>query len=286
VYETWPERRWDRRIYAWLERRVIREAAAVVLTTPRGRDMYRERYPDVAPDHFCHIPNGIDEALLDEVDGARRPMATDEPITLVHSGLMEIPDRDPTAFFRALRLLAERGQLPRRQLRVVLRASGREAQYRSLADAEGLGALVDLAPRVPYDVALAEMHGASGLLLLQGAACNRQIPAKAYEYLVTQRPIVGLMDPNGDTHAMVHGKWGVPYCADMADAEAIARVLARFFADVDRGEAFVPDPALIHAYLRKTQARELGRVLDRVCPGIKPSTSDAASPLEYKAGSR
>lgn len=94
------------------------------------------------------------------------------------------------------------------------------------------------------------------------------------------------MDPNGDTHAMVHGKWGVPYCADMADAEAIAGALVRFLADVDRGEAFVPDPSLIHAYLRETQARELGRVLDRACPGARPSISDASRPLDYEARSR
>jgi hypothetical protein len=155
-----------------------------------------------------------------------------------------------------------------------------------MADAEGLGALVDLAPRVPYDEALAEMHGASGLLLFQGAACNRQIPAKAYEYLVTQRPIVGLMDPNGDTHAMVHGKWGVPYCADMADAEAIARALARFFADVQRGDAFVPEPSLIHAYLRKTQAMELGRVLDRVCAAARPTTANSAGRFGYEGRPR
>ena len=78
---------------------------------------------------------------------------------------------------------------------------------------------------MPYDVAIAELQSATGLILFQGRACNRQIPAKAYEYLASQRPIVGLMDPQGDTHALLHGKWGVPYCADMADPESIAEVL-------------------------------------------------------------
>ena len=40
VYETWPETTWDRRVYAWLEKRLVRAASAVVLTTPRACEMY------------------------------------------------------------------------------------------------------------------------------------------------------------------------------------------------------------------------------------------------------
>ena len=42
-----------------------------------------------------------------------------------------------------------------------------------------------------------EMRRADGLLLFQGAQCNRQIPAKAYEYLASRRPIIGLIDSVG-----------------------------------------------------------------------------------------
>jgi len=244
--------------------------------------MYRKRYSDLPPDRFNEIPNGIDDTFAAEASHPMNIAAADGPIVLLHSGLMEIPDRDPTAFFRALRMLVEQRALPERPLRIVLRASGREAQFRVAAEAEGVGALVNLAPRLPYGEALEEMRSATGLLLFQGNACNRQIPAKAYEYLVTQRPIVGLMDPRGDTHALVHGKWNVPYCADMADPKGIASTLQRFFADIERGTAFVPDASLINAYIRKSQAGELARLLDSVCSG-RAVESRAEDGLGYQA---
>ena len=38
-----------------------------------------------------------------------------------------------------------------------------------------------------------------GLLVLQAANCNDQIPAKTYEYLRAQQPLLALTDPAGDT---------------------------------------------------------------------------------------
>jgi glycosyltransferase involved in cell wall biosynthesis len=283
VYETWPARTWDRRVYSWLERRVVRAASAVVLTTPRACEMYRLRYTDLPAERFCEIANGIDEASECIATRGARQAVSDGPILLLHSGLMELPDRDPTAFFKALRLLVDEGSLATRTLRIVLRASGREAQYRAMAETMGVGALVSLELRSPYAEALAEMQSATGLLLFQGSACNRQIPAKVYEYLASGRPIIGLMDPHGDTHALVHGKWGVPYCADMADPEAIARMLVRFLADVEAGRAYVPPAALVKAYSRRSQAGELARVLDRVVMrGVAGSYSGPDEPaLEH-----
>ena len=51
------------------------------------------------------------------------------------------------------------------------------------------------------------MRRADGLLLFQGAQCNRQIPAKAYEYLACRRPIIGLIDSSGDTYDLVAHQW-------------------------------------------------------------------------------
>ena len=273
VYEAWPAEAWQRFVYGWLERRVVRGAASVVLTTPRACDMYRKRYPELPAERFCEIPNGIEMDEAQKLSAQEKPASLDGPIVLLHSGLMEIPDRDPQAFFKALRLLGDRGLLPQRPLKVVLRASGREGHFRAAVDAMGLGALVTMEPRLPHDEALAELSSAAGLLLFQGQACNRQIPAKAYEYLASRRPILGLMDPEGDTHALVHGRWDVPYCADMADAEAIVSMLVRFFRDLEAGAPYVPPASLMPNYSRQAQAFQLAQLLDKVCAGDVSSRS-------------
>lgn len=265
VYETWPESRWDRRVYSWLERRVVHAASAVVLTTPRAVDMYRQRYRNLPPDRFCEIANGVDELVEYSCKKGVAQVVDDNGITLLHSGLMEVPDRDPRAFFAALRLLLDRRALPQRPLKIVLRASGRDGEFRAAADALGVGKLLALEPRLSHEEAVAEFQTASALLLFQGSACNRQIPAKAYEYLASRRPIIGLLDPQGDTHALVSGKWGIPYCADMSDSEAIAAMLQRFFADLDKGTVNIPSASLAQSYSRRSQAGQLARLLDTIC---------------------
>jgi len=177
---------------------------------------------------------------------------------------MEMPDRDPTAFFAALRLLADDGRLANTRLRVVLRASGRESLYTDLVRSNGIAELVDIAPRISRAAAMEEMRGASGLLLFQGKPCNRQIPAKAYEYLFMGKPIICLANATGDTYALVHDEWGVPYCADMDDPRDIARALASFLEDDRSGRPYVPPLALRERHTRRAQAVQLSELLETV----------------------
>lgn len=275
VYEAWPTNAWDRAVYAWIERRVVRAAAAVVVTTRGACAMYRERYRELPPERFQVIANGVE----DEAPGPATLPTKGGPITLLHSGLMESPDRDPGAFFAALRLLANRGDLPPEGLRVVLRASGREPAYAELARAQRVESLIDLAPAIARDQALAEQANATGLLVFQGPQCNRQVPAKAYEYLAGRRPIVGLTHKDGDTYALLKNEWGVPYVADMNSPEEIAETLTRFFADVRAGQAYVPPPALIDRYSRRARANDLARLLETVAPAVITSRASAPKPL-------
>jgi hypothetical protein len=177
-------------------------------------------------------------------------------------------------------MMRERGALPARGLNVVLRGSGFEKQYATAAAAKGVGDIVQLAPHVARKDALREVASASGLLLFQGPECNRQIPAKAYEYLASGKPIIGLMHPDGDTHALVHRAWGVPYAADMNVAERIVEALGRFLADFESGQTFVP-PAGLHAqYMRRARATELGRLLDAIADegSLNPNSSGQTDP--------
>ena len=100
VYEGWPEDRWMRATYGRIERRVVALASAVVVTTPGARRLYAERYPDVPASRFRVIANGVDDAM--EADSTTNEFVGKQTIVLVHSGLMEVPDRDPAAFFEAI----------------------------------------------------------------------------------------------------------------------------------------------------------------------------------------
>jgi glycosyltransferase involved in cell wall biosynthesis len=262
LYQAWPTEPWVRRVHGWLERHAVRLADKVILTTPGAARMYRDRYPALPADRWQVIPNGADEEVVAAVkQGESSASNSDSPVVLVHSGLLETPDRDPTAFLTAVAKLRQRANVARRNLRIVLRASGQVPYYQAKINALGLGDLIKLEPRVGYRDAIAELVSASGLLLFQGPDCNDQIPAKAYEYLAAGRPIFGLIHRDGDTCALLR-ECGVPYLADMNSPEEIARELQRFLGDVESGTAYVVAPEIAARYSRRARAQELARVLD------------------------
>jgi glycosyltransferase involved in cell wall biosynthesis len=263
VYEDWPTAPRLRRVYGWIERLAVRYASAVVVTTPGALQLYLERYPGLPASRFRVIPNGIDDSASMTASQLQMMPVTERPLTLVHSGLMELPDRDPSAFFAALRNMLARGEIDPSSLRVVLRASGQEAVFRRRIDALGIGTIVTLAPRLPRDEAMRELLTATGVLLFQGTPCNRQIPAKVYEYLASRRPILGICDPAGDTSDLLR-HWGVPYRADLDSHEQIEAMLRRFISDVRSKTTFVPTEELLIQHSRAAATSKLAELLNEV----------------------
>ncbi len=264
VYEGWPANAWQRAVYGRLERWAVSAAQAVVVTTPGACRMYRERYPRFPAERFQVIQNGVEDDYERVGMQSSASAATSGPIVLVHSGLMEHPDRDPSALFAAIGAVRRAKALPARGLRVILRATGRNDYIRRMAAQAGVEDLVVVEPHIAREAAVREMSSAHGLILFQGQACNRQIPAKAYEYLAARRPILALVHPDGDTHDLMANQWNVPYTADMACPSAIETLLRRFFEDVQNARAFVPSAALIEPYSRRARSRELSTLLDSI----------------------
>lgn len=270
VYEEWPRSRPERAIYGRIERWAVNTASAVVVTTPGARALYRERFANLDPARFQLIANAVEDFDAPGPDDITDVRSDDGPITLVHSGLLELPDRDPSGFFRAIASMRQKNALPARGLRVILRATGNDQEIQRLAAQFEVEDIIDVEPYIARSEALAEMSGASALLLFQGRQCNRQIPAKAYEYLAMCRPIIALVDPGGDTQELVVGRWGVPYAADMASPTEIEQSLGRFFSDINKGRPFIPPPELLARHSRTERTRELAALLDVVADGRLP----------------
>jgi len=123
--------------------------------------------------------------------------------------------------------------------------------------------LVEVLPPLPYRDALAEMLAADGLLVLQAANCNEQIPAKLYEYLRAGRPILGLTDRGGDTAEALRTA-GITHIAALEDSATIADMLGRFIDDLHTGTAPFPDPANVRQASRRERTALLAHVLDAV----------------------
>lgn len=246
-------------VRAFLERRILSRADRAVFTTLGAAKLYSERYPRAAAqDRIVVIPNGFDEAELSKL-----PKYTPRPgpLRFVHSGALYGRGRDPTAFFEALSALKRAGALTSATLHVTLRGAGNEREHEMLIDRCGIRDLVTLGPPVPYEDALAEQAQADALLLFQGKQFDRQVPAKLYEYLRLGRPIFAMVDPGGDTAALLN-KTGGAMLVPMSDDSAIKDSVITFLKLLEEGHSPKADEKEIKQYSRENGAAMLAKILD------------------------
>lgn len=251
------------KLHRRLEQSLIKHCTHAVFTTSGTRDMYAERYPDKPAKCWAVIENGFDEDNFRDAENGldTRRLGPESQMVLIHSGLLYPEERDPKPFFAALRDMKQAGEATPETLRIVLRATGNDDYYRKLLSDFGIDDIVAIEPTVAYRLALQEMMRADGLLILQGASCNKQIPAKLYEYARAGRPILALTDFAGSTAALL-GKLDTPWIADIADAPSIRQLLNDAMRRWKNRELPGVPRALADTCSRRSRTEELARLLD------------------------
>jgi hypothetical protein len=261
-YPADPRRR---RIHGWIEQQAMRRAAAVVCTTPGAVRDLALRHPERNKPRVELIENGYDETSFITAETASPgPRAPDSRFLLLHSGVIYPSERDPGALFAALAHLLSNGDLGPANFHLRLRATGHDDYLRGLMRQHpGIEQLIELAPPLPYKDALAEMIGADGLLLLQAENCNGQIPAKMYEYLRANRPLLALTHPDGDTAGALR-RAGIDTIGRLDSAGNIAGALMSFLRLCRQHQAPLAPPALVARHSRAAGTHELAALLDRI----------------------
>jgi len=262
----YPEDRHTKAVYRWIEKKTIKHCSHAIFTTPGTLKLYADRYPHIPSDHWHVIANGYDEEAFDAIDVGQKPAekpASDNTICLVHSGILYKVERNPEPFFEAIVALKKSGDISKDTLKIILRASGNEDNYQQRLNQLKIDDIVILAAALPYQEALSEMLTADGLLLFQAATCNRQIPAKAYEYLRAHRPIFALTDAQGNTAALLKDA-GIDTQVDIESKEQIAAGLMRFIQLVKNKTAPLAPESVIQTHSRKHRTIELVKILDSI----------------------
>ncbi|RDE24814.1 hypothetical protein DV711_04310 [Motiliproteus coralliicola] len=214
--------------FNWIEKSAAKHASLLTFATPGALAEYQRRYPEVPDERWMMVSNGFDE---EQYKGLSPSSLDTDEIVILHSGLIYIHERNPRALFQALSELKKEGLFESRKVRFVLRASGHESTYQCWLQELAIESLVGLAPQLPYREALQEMFDVDGLLLLQGAGCNQQIPAKAYEYLRAQKPVLALTDKRGDTAQLLR-QHGIASIASLDNKDQIIEVLRSFIGKI------------------------------------------------------
>ena len=248
------------RLARGIERRTMARASRVVFTADYTRKLYIERYPDLAGKDVL-IPNGFDEANFPTT--GRPEHDPNRPLTILHSGGLQPKGRHPGRFIEAVGRLKANRKISPETVRIVLRASGYESQYEQLVADNDVADIVSIVPPVPYEAAIAEMVEADALLVFQGTAYNNAVPAKLYEYFYAGKPILGILDKQGETQRVL-AEVGITDTAAIDDVTEIENRLADLVATIGSDSPFLADPARTGKYSRRKQSLRLSALLEEV----------------------
>jgi glycosyltransferase involved in cell wall biosynthesis len=264
IQSEFPETKLQRKTYQWIENLTVLNCQTAIFTTQSTMQSYKVRYPKHLHNKFIIIENGYDEDDFSDVKPAKpaQPAKSTKCITLLHSGLLYMPGRNPSALFDAISSLKALSRIDATLLSIVLRSTGDINFYTALAAQYKVEDIVKILPPIPYKDALSEMLTVDGLLIFQGEQFNSQIPAKIYEYFRAKKPIFSLLDAKGETASMLKTA-GFLNMVSIESSEAIVPALENFILQIGSNTAHLASDDLIEKSSRENRANELAGVLDQ-----------------------
>jgi len=253
-YDDLPHTRWARRIDAALERHVLSSASAVTTVSPSWADLFAGK----AENDYHVVENGFSAAEFEAVEGH----SPEDEFVLAHVGKL-YASRNPTALWAALAQLRDEGAIP--ELTVRLIGTVAPPVERSIRE-HGLDPIVERVDFVPHEEALRQMARSTLLLLViePFAQADGMITSKLYEYLASERPVLGVGPPDGDASGLLrrHDAGRMVGGDDVAGAAECVRRHYEAWADgAPRSGARRAD---LSEHTRRHQARRMARVLQSV----------------------
>jgi len=247
-----PHARW---VEAWLERRVIEGADAVVVTTEALAELYRAMFPAQAGKFRC-IHNAFDP-VSDDAPPPDRP-APGEPRRLVHFGNIYGPWSFET-LYRALAALRREASLPPVVLENYGKLSDRD---RARAAALGVDDLIRVLPPLPFERGLARLRGADALVLAgwDDPSARLYVQGKAFDYLAAARPILAESEHPDIRRVVVDTRAGTVVAP--GDVAAMTAALRSLLAS--DGAPVVRDEAAVRYFSAREATARLAAIFDEV----------------------
>jgi len=260
--DAYPADERRRKIYRWIECRTVANAAYSVFTAPGAVRMYASRYPEIDQNRWKCLLNGYDDQVFNNSEATVQFQGTHTRKTvLLHSGILYPSERDPTAFFAAVKQLKASRSNDYENLEIRLRATGFDSELEAQIAEFGIGDIIKVLPAISYAEAIGEMLQADGLLIFQASNCNHQIPAKIYEYIRARRPILALTDPLGDTATLLRQS-GISTISPLDSQSEIFAALEYFLSMIEANSAPLASDETILRFSRRSQTRELAQLFN------------------------
>lgn len=243
--------KWALKKHQKLEKAVLDDATTVIAVSP----LVKKEFEEMTSTPVALITNGFDQG---DIECA--PVSGDGCFNITHTGLFA-SDGNPDILWKVLADLCLEDKTFAEKLRIRLAGKTDNEIISSIREAGLSGNLVDLGYQ-PHSAAVREQRSSSLLILplRKEPEYKATLPGKLFEYLASERPILGIGQKDGAMAAII-ADTATGEMADWEEYDVMKAYIKRVWEDFLEGKVSVT-PKDIERYSRKELTVRLAALLD------------------------
>ena len=246
--------RWHKK----MEKMVLDEASAVVAVSP----LVQQEFQAMTDTPVELITNGFDECDFSSEPCTEAYGGASQEFTITHTGLFAA-DGNPTVLWDVLAEKCHADEAFRKLLRIKLIGKTDDQILKVLKDRGLEESLINMGYQT-HSVAVDQQRQASVLILplRKEPEYKAVLPGKLFEYLASQRPILGIGQPDG-AMAMIVNETGTGTVIDWNDKEGISQYIEQCWKRHLEGR-MSSDGADLSRFTRRSLTRRMAGLFDKI----------------------
>ena len=241
-----------------MEKMVLDEASAVVAVSP----LVQQEFQAMTDTPVELITNGFDECDFPAEPCTNAYGGTSKEFTVTHTGLFAA-DGNPTVLWDVLAEKCKADETFRKLLRIKLIGKTDDQIFKALKDRGLEESLINMGYQT-HSVAVDQQRQASVLILplRKEPEYRAVLPGKLFEYLASQRPILGIGQPDG-AMAMIVKETRTGTVIDWNDKEGIRQYIEQCWERHLEGR-LSSDGADLSRFTRRSLTRRMAGLFDNI----------------------
>jgi hypothetical protein len=246
--------RWHKK----MEKMVLDEASAVVAVSP----LVQQEFQAMTDTPVELITNGFDECDFSTEPCTQAYGGASQEFTITHTGLFAA-DGNPTVLWDVLAEKCHADEAFRKLLRIKLIGKTDDQILKALKNRGLESSLINMGYQT-HSIAVEQQRQASVLILplRKEPEYRAVLPGKLFEYLASQRPILGIGQPDG-AMAMIVNETGTGTVIDWNDKEGISQYIEQCWKRHLEGR-LSSDGADLSRFTRRSLTRRMAGLFDKI----------------------
>ena len=246
--------KWHRK----MEKKVLDEASAVVAVSP----LVQQEFQEMTDTPVELITNGFDECDFSSEQCTEAYGGASEEFIITHTGLFAA-DGNPTALWDVLREKCRTDEIFKKLLRIKLIGKTDDQILKALTDRGLEDSMINMGYQ-PHSVAVEQQRQASLLILplRKEPEYKAGLPGKLFEYLASQRPILGIGQPDG-AMAMIVNETRTGTVIDWEDRKGLTQYIEQCWERHLEGRLST-EGADLSRFTRRSLTRRMAGLFDKV----------------------